>query len=66
MITSAPVIIKVKQSTTSGTMYKFLVALALLSGVSAFAPNQFARSALRSGAPRRATRASLEMKALLL
>ena len=47
-------------------MYKFLVALALLSGVSAFAPNQFARSALRSGAPRRATRASLEMKALLL
>ena len=65
MITSAP-LIKVKQSTTSGTMYKFLVALALLSGVSAFAPNQFARSALRSGAPRRATRASLEMKALLL
>jgi len=45
---------------------KFLVALAILAGVSAFAPSQFARSALRRAAPRRAAKTQMQMNAMLL
>ena len=45
---------------------KLLLALAFLAGASAFAPGQFAKTALRHNAPRRAARASVEMNALLL